>query len=76
MPMMRFELMAFPLPRECATPAPHGRVVHLADSVDWLSGGQGWIRTNVAFATVLQTAPFSHSGTCPGGVYHRLVEET
>ena len=28
--------------------------------------GQGWIRTIVANATDLQSAPFSHSGTYPG----------
>lgn len=27
--------------------------------------GQGWIRTSVAYATVLQTASFNHSDTCP-----------
>ena len=29
------------------------------------NGGQGWIRTIVANATDLQSAPFSHSGTYP-----------
>ncbi len=29
------------------------------------NGGGGWIRTNVAYATDLQSAPFNHSGTPP-----------
>ena len=31
------------------------------------ASGPGWIRTNVGFPAVLQTAPFGHSGTDPGG---------
>ncbi len=30
-----------------------------------MNGGGGWIRTNVAYATDLQSAPFNHSGTPP-----------
>ena len=30
-----------------------------------ISNGPGWIRTNVAYATDLQSAPFNHSGTDP-----------
>ncbi len=33
-----------------------------------MNGGGGWIRTNVAYATDLQSAPFNHSGTPP---FHR-----
>ena len=29
------------------------------------ASGPGWIRTSEAFATVLQTVPFGHSGTDP-----------
>ncbi len=29
------------------------------------AGGQGRIRTTVAFAPDLQSGPFNHSGTCP-----------
>lgn len=31
----------------------------------WAGGGGYWIRTSVAFATVLQTAPFGRSGNPP-----------
>ena len=37
-----------------------------AESSVQLVSGPGWIRTNVACAAVLQTAPFGHSGTDPG----------
>ena len=30
-----------------------------------VNGGGGWIRTNVAYATDLQSVPFNHSGTPP-----------
>lgn len=29
------------------------------------NGGQGWIRTNDAFAPDLQSSAFNHSATCP-----------
>ncbi len=52
-PMTRFELVAFPLPRGCATSAPHGQSFpfpfDIADGKPQsVYGGQGWIRTNVA----------------------------
>src|SRR5947208_15315597 len=36
--------------------------------------GPGWIRTNVASASVLQTDPFSHSGTDPFPISSRREE--
>ena len=43
--MTRFELVAFPLPRGCATPAPHGHVILLTGGL-WITctvmGGEHW----------------------------------
>src|SRR3569833_1071590 len=63
------------LPRTCATTAlwRHTRnssvVSPLGESQARVPGlvldGQEWIRTTVAFATILQTVPFGRSGTYP-----------
>ncbi len=38
---------------------------HTTTNSPSMNGGGGWIRTNVAYATDLQSAPFNHSGTPP-----------
>ncbi len=64
MPTTRFELVASPLPRECATTAPCGQTKTTEENKK-KKNGQGWIRTNVAEAVVLQTTLINHSSTYP-----------
>lgn len=50
--------------KAAALPLSYTRLSHIY-SPHPANGGGGWIRTNVAYATDLQSAPFNHSGTPP-----------
>ncbi len=56
--------------QECALPAELcGPAATAAAAISAAAGGQGRIRTTVAFAPDLQSGPFNHSGTCPGAQF-------